>query len=64
MDAVGDILAQRQQDRLAWGPATVLAFFLHVGILVLLLLSVMSRPMHYAAPRAVAVRLLSAGSLR
>ena len=47
-----------------WGPATVLAFVLHAAVLVGLLVSIASRPMHYAAPRAVAVRLLSAGSLR
>jgi TonB family protein len=64
VDPVGDILAQRQQDRVAWAPATVLAFLLHAGVIVLLFASVMARPMHYAAPRAVAVRLLSAGSLR
>jgi protein TonB len=64
MDAVGDILAERQQDRLPWAPATVLAALLHAAVLVGLLASVFARPVHYAAPRAVAVRLLSAGSLR
>jgi protein TonB len=47
-----------------WAPAAALAFVLHAAVLVGLLASALSRPMHYAAPRAVAVRLLSAGSLR
>lgn len=49
---------------MAWGPATVLAFLLHAAVLIGLLASVFARPIHYAAPRAVAVRLLPAGSLR
>jgi protein TonB len=64
MDAVGDILADRQQDRFPWGPATMLAFLLHAGVLFGVLASSFTRPHHYAAPRAVAVRLLSAGALR
>jgi protein TonB len=47
-----------------WAPAAALAFLLHAAVLLGLLASALSRPMHYAAPRAVAVRLLSAGSLR
>ena len=64
MDAVGNILAERQQERLPWGPAGLLAFLLHAGVLAGLLVSVLSRPVRYAAPRAVAVRLLPAGALR
>ncbi len=64
MDAVGNILAQRRDDETPWGPATILAFVLHAAVLVGLLASTLSRPMRYAAPRAVAVRLLPAGSLR
>jgi TonB family protein len=64
VDAVGDILAARQQERLPWGPAGFLAFLLHAAVLGALLVSVLTRPVHYAAPRAVAVRLLPAGSLR
>jgi protein TonB len=64
MDAVGDLLAERQQDRILWGPAAVLAFLLHAAVLVGLLVSAFARPMHFARPRVVAVRLLAAGSLR
>jgi protein TonB len=64
MDAVGDLLAERQQDRVAWGPAGVLAFFLHAAVLVGFLVSAFAGPVHYARPRVVAVRLLAAGSLR
>ncbi|HKD17576.1 MAG TPA: energy transducer TonB [Thermoanaerobaculia bacterium] len=64
MDAVGNILAERRRDRLPWGPASVLAALLHGAILVAFLLSALARPMHYAAPRAVAVRLLPAGAIR
>ena len=37
---------------------------LHAGVLAALLVSALVRPVRYVAPRAVAVRLLSAGSLR
>jgi TonB family protein len=63
MDAVGNILAQRQVDRTPWAPASLLAFLLHAAVLVGILLSTFARPAHFAAPRAVAVRLLPAGSL-
>jgi protein TonB len=64
MDAVGTLLAERREDRLPWGPATLLAFLLHAAVLGGLLVSAFSKPMRFARPRAVAVRLLSAGSLR
>ena len=64
MDAVGDLLFQRREDRFPWAPATALAFLLHAGVLAGLLASTLARPMHFARPRAVAVRLLSAGALR
>jgi protein TonB len=64
MDAVGDLLAQRRLDRFPLVPAIGLAFLLHAGILGALLVSAIARPMRYAPPRAVAVRLLSAGSIR
>lgn len=64
MDSVGNILAERQADRLPWAPATVLALILHGAILGGLVYSVFAKPMHYAKPRAVAVRLLRAGSIR
>lgn len=64
MDAVGNIIAERERDRTPWGPATILAFLLHAGVLAAFLASALARPIRYAPPRAVAVRLLSAGSLR
>lgn len=64
MDAVGDLLAQRQEDRFSWGGATLLAVLLHAGVGTGFLLSAMARPIRYARPRAVAVRLLQAGSIR
>jgi protein TonB len=64
MDAVGDLLANRREDRIPWGGAALLAFVLHAGALAGLLISAIARPVHYARPRAVAVRLLQAGSLR
>lgn len=64
MDAVGDILASRRVERLPWAPAGVLTVLLHAGVLAGLLVSALAHPVRYAAPRAVAVRLLPAGSLR
>lgn len=63
MDAVGDLLAQRQDDRLSWGGAILLALILHAGVLAGFLLSSMAKPAKYARPRAVAVRLLQAGAI-
>jgi protein TonB len=64
MDAVGDLLAHRREDRIPWGEAALLAFVLHAALVGGLLLSAIAKPMRYARPRAVAVRLLQAGSLR
>ncbi len=64
MDSVGNILAERQADRLPWAPAALLALLLHGAIAGGLLVSVLAKPMRYAPPRAVAVRLLRAGSIR
>jgi TonB family protein len=64
MDVVGDILADRRQDHVPWAPAAVLAAILHLGVAVTLVLSALAHPVRFAAPRAVAVRLLPAGSLR
>ncbi len=64
MDAVGDLLAERRVDRFPLAPAVALAILLHAGVLGGLFASTFSKPMHFAPPRAVAVRLLSAGSLR
>ncbi len=64
MDSVGDILAARQEDRIPWASATALALLLHAAVLGGLLVSVFAKPMRFTRPRAVAVRLLPAGSLR
>ncbi len=64
MDAVGDLLSQRREDRAQWAPATALAVLLHAGVLAGLLASTLAHPMRFAPPRAVAVRLISAGALR
>ena len=64
MDSVGNILAERQAQRLPWGSAVFLAMLLHAAILGGLLVSFFAKPVKYARPRAVAVRLLRAGSIR
>ncbi len=64
MDSVGNILAERQADRLPWGPATLLAVILHAAVFAGLLASILAKPMRFTPPRAVAVRLLRAGSIR
>ena len=64
MDAVGEILAERREERLSWGPAGLLTLLLHAGVFAAIVLSALAHPIRYAPPRAVAVRLLSAGSLR
>jgi TonB family protein len=64
MDSVGNILAERQADRVPWAPATALALILHAAVFGGLVLSIVRKPMTYAKPRAVAVRLLRAGSIR
>ena len=61
MDAVGDLLAERRVDRFPVGPAIALAALLHAGVLLGLLASAFAHPIHAAAPRFVAVRLLQAG---
>ena len=63
MDAVGQILAQREQDRFPWGAGVSLAALLHLAIVAALLSAALGRPARYV-PRAVAVRLLPAGTLR
>src|SRR5437868_1854105 len=64
MDVVGNVLAERREERVPWGPAAFLALLLHAGALTLFVLSALAHPLRFAAPRAVAVRLLPAGSLR
>ncbi|HMF09551.1 MAG TPA: TonB family protein [Thermoanaerobaculia bacterium] len=62
MDTVANILAERQEERIPWGSAALLAFLLHAAVLTLLLVSVFAKPMRYSAPRYVAIRLIRQGS--
>src|SRR5262245_8892804 len=62
MDTVANVLAERRQERIPWGTAVLLAFLLHAAVFTGLLVSVFAKPMRYAAPRAVAVRLIRMGS--
>lgn len=64
MDVVGNVLAESRDARTPWASATVLAVLLHGAVLGGLLGSAFARPMRFAPPRAVQVRLLPAGSLR
>jgi len=64
MDAVGHILAQREQDRFPWGVGVLLAVLLHLSIAASFLAAALGRPDRYVPMRAVAVRLLPAGTLR
>jgi TonB family protein len=64
MDAVGEILAEKQKDDFPWAAGVTLAAALHLGIFGIFLASSLARPMRLAPPRAVAVRILQAGALR
>src|SRR5438045_9008609 len=64
MDAVGDILAEKERNDLPWGMGASLAVLLHAGIGATLVISALHRPANFVQPRAVAVRLVQAGTLR
>ena len=64
MDAVGNILAEREREGGRWGPGITLALLLHLGIAAGFFLSSISRRGPLINPRAVSVRILPAGSLR
>ena len=64
MDDVGELIAQRSQERFPWGIGTFLAVLLHGSIAGALLYSAMIHPVHFVMPRTVAVHLLPAGSLK
>jgi protein TonB len=64
VDAVGNILAERQQERFPIGGGVSLALLLHAVVAAGLLASALARPMRFVAPRAVSVRLMSAGALQ
>jgi TonB family protein len=63
MDSVGNILAEREHDRLPFGAGISLAVLLHVGVAAGLLASALGRPIRFVNPRAVSVRLMPAGAL-
>ena len=64
MDAVGDILAEREGSGLPWGMGASLAVLLHAGLGATLVISALHRPANFVQPRAVAVRLVQAGTLK
>ena len=64
MDAVGLILAEKEQNDLPWGMGMSLAVLLHAGLGATLVISALHRPANFVQPRAVAVRLVQAGTLR
>ncbi len=63
MDAVGEVLAERRKSDIPWAMGTSLAVLLHAGIAAVLVISALHRPGRFIAPRAVAVRLIPAGTL-
>lgn len=64
MDAVGQIIAEREHDTFPWATGASLAFLLHAGVAAALLISTLSKPVRFVPTRTLAVRLQSAGSLR
>ena len=64
MDAVGEVLAEKEHGDLPWGMGTSLSVLLHTGMAAILVISALHRPAHVVQPRAVAVRLVQAGSLK
>ncbi len=64
MDAVGQIIAEREHESFPWATGGSLALLLHAGIGIILLASSLSSPKRFVPGRTLAVRLQSAGSLR
>jgi TonB family protein len=64
MDAVGDIIAEREHEPFPWAAGASLAFLLHAGIVAAVLVSTLSHPVKFVATRTLAVRLQSAGALK
>ena len=64
MDTVGDLIAERAQERFPWGVGALLAVLLHGSIAGALIYSAMIHPVRFVMPRTVAVHLLPAGSLK
>jgi TonB family protein len=64
VDTVGEIIWERGKERFPLGVGTALAVILHVAIAAAFVYSSMVHPVRFISPRAVAVRLLPAGSLK
>jgi TonB family protein len=64
VDTVGEIIWERGKERFPLGVGTFLAVVLHVAIAAAFVYSSMVHPVRFISPRAVAVRLLPAGSLK
>lgn len=64
MDAVGDILAEKEKEDFPWAGGALLAVSLHLAVVGAFIASSLAQPMKLAPPRAVAVRIISAGSIR
>ena len=64
MDAVGNILAERQQERIPFGVGMSLALLLHAGLAAAFIASALARPARFVASRAVSVRLMPAGAFQ
>jgi TonB family protein len=64
MDTVGDIIAERSRERFPLGVGTFLAIALHVSVAAAFVYSSMVHPVRFVSPRAVAIRLMPAGSLK
>ena len=64
MDAVGEILAQKREESFPWASGAALAAALHLGLLGAFFASSLARPVHLPPSRAVAVRIVAAGSIR
>jgi len=64
MDAVGLILAEKEHDGIPLGVGASLAVLLHASVLAALVISAIGHPSRFVTPRAVAVRLLPAGTIK
>lgn len=64
MDAVGQIIAEREHERLPLATGASLAVLLHAAVAAGLLISTFSKPVTFAPDRHMVVRLRSAGSLK
>lgn len=64
MDAVGQIIAEREHEHLPWATGASLALLLHLAVAGGLVLSSLGKPVRFVPGRTLAVRLQSAGSLK